>query len=279
MKRLILMTGLGITILASSCVSKKKYTELEDQYENSQSELYKSNAKLDEIEQKVSNYYAKITELQDKNEGLIEEGEGKLELNEKGLPSSEKSRRAMRETLKNVGADELANAETLSDSMDLAVAYNLKKSFGDTDSDDLNINVDRTVVEITVSDNLMFRSGSYYVNPKAYSLLEKIAELTKSEPSIEVLVEGHTDAQTLKKESYIEDNWDLSLRRSASVVRILQDKYDVEGKQLIASGRSSFIPVADNDSVEGRQKNRRTRIIILPNLDKFLALLGEQGEL
>lgn len=276
MKRLTLLSIL-LVILTTSCVSKKKYTELEDQYEDSQSQLYKSNAKLDEIQKKVSNYYAKINDLQDKNEGLIEENKDKLDIDENGLPSSKKTREAMRRTLKNVDPDELAKAETLSDSMDLAVAYNLRKSLGD--SDDLNINVDRTIVEITVSDNLMFRSGSYYVNPKAYKLLGKIADLTKSEPAIEVLVEGHTDSQTLVKGSYIEDNWDLSLRRAASVVRILQDKYDVDGKQLIASGRSSYVPVADNESVEGRQKNRRTRIIILPNLDKFLALLGEQSEL
>lgn len=278
MKRLILLSGVSLLLFTTSCVSKKKYTEMEDKYEDAQSELYKKNAKLDEIENKVENYYAKINALQDENQGLIEDSEGKLDLTADGMVASEKSKKAMRETLKNVDPDKLAEAETLSDSMDLAVSYNLKKSFGEVEEDDedLNINVDRTIVEITISDNLMFKSGSYYVNPKAYDLLSKIAELTKSEPAIDVLVEGHTDSQTLIEGSYIEDNWDLSLRRSASVVRILQDKYGVEGKQLIASGRSSFMPVADNESAEGREKNRRTRIIILPNLDKFLALLGEE---
>lgn len=277
MRKLILLSGVGLLMLTASCVSKKKYTEMEDKYEDSQSQLYKSNAKLDEIEQKVENYYAKINALQDENEGLIEDSEGKFDLTEKGMIASEKSKKAMRATLKNVDPEKLAEAKTLSDSMDLAVSYNLQKSFeGEESEEDLNINVDRTVVEITISDNLMFRSGSYRVNPKAYDLLSKIADLAKSEPAIDVLVEGHTDSQTLVEGSYIEDNWDLSLRRSASVVRILQDKYDVEGKQLIASGRSSFMPVADNESVEGRERNRRTRIIILPNLDKFLALLGEE---
>ena len=92
---------------------------------------------------------------------------------------------------------------------------------------------------------------------------------------MEVMVEGHTDAQTLKKESYIEDNWDLSVRRATSIVRLLQDKFDVDGKKLIAAGRSSFVPLAENDTAEGRESNRRTRIIILPNLDKFLAMLEE----
>src|SRR5699024_1514110 len=100
-------------------------------------------------------------------------------------------------------------------------------------------NVDRTVVEIKISDNLLFRSGSYMVNPNSYDLLSRIADLAKSESSVEALVEGHTDAQTVVDSSYIEDNWDLSVRRSTAVVRLLQDKYDVDGEQLIASGRSS----------------------------------------
>jgi len=274
MKRLILVSMVGLFLFTTSCVSKKKYTEMENKYEDTQSQLYKSNAKLEEIQNKVDNYYAKINALQDKNQGLIKESEGKFDLSEKGMIISKRSKDAMRETLKNVDPEKLSQAKSLSDSMDLAVAYNLKKSLGD--EDDLNISVDRTIVEITISDNLLFRSGSYRVNPKAYNMLEKIADLAKSEPTVEVLVEGHTDSQTLVEGSYIEDNWDLSLRRSASVVRILQDRYGVDGKQLIASGRSSFKPVSDNESMEGREKNRRTRLIILPNLDEFLALLGEQ---
>lgn len=274
MRRVFLCSGLALLIFTTSCVSKKKYTEMENRYEDSQSQLYKTNAKLDEIQNQVDNYYAKINALQETNQGLIEDSEGKFDLTEKGMIASKKSKEAMRKTLQNVDPEKLAEAQTLSDSMDLAVSYNLKKSLGDEEG--LDITVDRTIVEITISDQLMFRSGSYYVNPKAYNLLSKIADLAKSEPALEILVEGHTDSQTMVEGSHIEDNWDLSLRRSASVVRLLQDKYGVEGKQLIASGRSSFMPVSDNSSAEGRQKNRRTRIIVLPNLDKFLALLGEQ---
>lgn len=275
MKRVFLLTGISLVILASSCVSKKKFTALEDKYENSQSELYKRNAeneeyrnKLDQIESKVSDYYARISELQDENAK-------KLELTDDGAVISENAKKSMRETLKKVDPEKLAGAKTLNDSIDLAVSYNLQQSLGGGE-EGIDVNVERTVVEITVSDNLLFRSGSYWVSQKAYNLLEKIAKVAKSESAMEVLVEGHTDSQKLIEESYIEDNWDLSLRRSASVVRILQDKYGVDGEQLIASGRSSYKPVADNDSAEGRGKNRRTRIIILPNLDKFLAMLEQQ---
>lgn len=188
-------------------------------------------------------------------------------------PVSNNSKEAMRRTLKNVDREKLAGAKTLSDSLNLAVSHNLKESLSDGNDEDIDIDVDQTVVQITISDKLLFKSGSYWVNSKANKLLGRIAEVVKSEPAMEVLVEGHTDAQTLKKESYIQDNWDLSVRRATSIVRLMQDKYGVDGGQLIAAGRSSFKPVADNDSADGRAKNRRTRIIILPNLDKFLAML------
>ncbi len=269
MKRLILLSGLTVSILTTSCVSKKKYTALQDKYQTSQSALYKANSELDQINARVENYYAKINSLQ-------EENSRKLELTGEGTVMSEKSKEAMRETLKKVDPAKLAEAKTLSDSIDLAVAYNLQQSFGGEDSG-IDVNVDRTIVEITVSDDLMFKSSSYWVNPKAYDLLEKIANVAKSEPAMEVLIEGHTDNRTFVKGSYIQDNWDLSARRAASVARILQDKFDVNGKQLIISGRSSYKPIADNATKAGRQENRRTRIIILPNLDKFLAMLDSSN--
>lgn len=276
MKRLFLSSGLALTVLLSSCVSKKKYTELEDELEDTESQLYKKNEenesnkdKLNKIQSKVDDYYAKINDLK-------EENAEKLEVTEEGNAVSKNAKKSMRETLKNVDSDKLAEAQTLNDSMDLAVSYNLMKSLGaGEDDEDIDVNVDRTVVEIKISDNLLFRSGSYMVNPNSYGLLSRIADLAKSESSVEALVEGHADAQTVVDSSYIEDNWDLSVRRSTAVVRLLQNKYDVDGEQLIASGRSSYKPVADNDTAEGRQKNRRTRIVILPNLDKFLAMLEE----
>ncbi len=277
MKRLTLLAGIMLSVLLASCVSKKKYVALQTKYETSQSKLYELNAKnqeyadqLDKINDQVDNYYAKINSLK-------EENAKKLDLTAKGNVISDQARAAMRETLQNVDPAKLAGAKTLSDSIDLAVAYNLRKSLGaDQDSSGIDINVDRTVVEITISDNLLFRSSSYRVSKKAYPLLEKIANLAKSEPAMEVLVEGHTDSRTFIEGSYIKDNWDLSVRRATAVVRILQNKYGVTGGQLIASGRSSYKPIADNSTKVGRQENRRTRIIILPNLDKFLALLQQQ---
>ena len=222
--------------------------------------------KYAQVQERVSNYYAKINSLQ-------EENDNKLEMVDNIAAMSTKSKEAMRKTLAKVDPEKLKDAKTLSDSIDVAVSYNLTKSLNEGEDDGIDINVEETVVQITISDELLFKSGSYWVNPKANKLLEKIAKVVKSEPSMEVLVEGHTDDQTIVKDSYLEDNWDLSVRRATSIVRVLQDKYGVEGKQLIASGRSSYMPLDDNETAEGREKNRRTRILILPNLDKFLAML------
>lgn len=275
MKKTLLFTCLSAAVL-TSCVSKKKYTELETELNDTKSVLMKTRVEKEEcqekyaaIEEKVDNYYAKINALQ-------EENDEKLEMVNNVAAVSKKSKEAMRKTLQNVNPALLAEAKTLEDSIDLAISHNLSKSFGE-DTDDINISVDQTVVMITISDKLLFKSGSYWVNPKAHQLLGKIAEVVKSEPAMEVLIEGHTDSQTIVEDSYLEDNWDLSVRRATSIVRILEDKFDVDGKQLIASGRSSFQPVAENDSREGREKNRRTRIIILPNLDKFLAMLEDKA--
>ena len=273
MKKVMMLSAVSLSLLLGSCVSKKKYTELETQLDDTRSELMKTRVdkedcedKYAKVQEKVSNYYAKIYSLQ-------EENDNKLEMVDNIAAMSTKSKEAMRNTLKNVDPEKLKGAKTLSDSIDMAVSYNLTRSLNDGEDEGIEIDVNETVVQITISNALLFKSGSYWVSPKANKLLEKIAKVVKSEPSMEVLVEGHTDDQTIVKDSYLEDNWDLSVRRATSIVRVLQDKYGVDGKQLIASGRSSFMPLEDNGTAEGREKNRRTRILILPNLDKFLAML------
>ena len=121
---------------------------------------------------------------------------------------------------------------------------------------------------------MLFRSGSYRVSKEADQLLRRIAAVVNSEPAVEVMVEGHTDSRTVKQGSYLKDNWDLSVQRATAIVRELQTKHNVDPSKLIASGRSSYVPLVENDSKENMSKNRRTRILILPNLDKFLALMA-----
>ncbi|MGO2359325.1 MAG: OmpA/MotB family protein [Mesonia sp.] len=273
MKKVVLLSVISATLF-TSCVSKKKYTELQTELDGTKSVLMKTRVdkedceeKYAKIEERVSNYYAKINKLQDENDD-------KLEMVDNIAAMSNKNKESMRRTLKNVDPALVSKAKTLGDSIDLAVSHNLTKSLSG-DDEGIEIDVNQTVVQITVSDKLLFKSGSYWVSPRAHKLLGRIAEVVNSESAMEIMVEGHTDNQTIKEESYLEDNWDLSVRRATSIVRLLQDKYNVDGKQLIAAGRSSFSPLADNDSADGRESNRRTRIIILPNLDKFLAMLEE----
>ncbi|WP_310992016.1 OmpA/MotB family protein [Aequorivita marina] len=277
MKKVIALTLVTGTLFMSSCVSKKKYVELENQYNDTRTTLAKTQLEKEEIEAKyakiedrVADYNSKIQSLTDSNNSRLQDFDG--------VVVSENDKEKMNEALAKVDPQELAEAKTLRDSMNLIVSYNLKKNLdnslvGEGEEDDIKIDIDETVVMITISDKLLFSSGSDRVNPKANSLLERLANVINSEPALEVMVEGHTDSQTVKPGAYIKDNWELSVNRSTAVIRKLQDNYGVDPAKLIAAGRSSFHPLTENDTKDGRSKNRRTRIVILPNLDKFLALL------
>ncbi|CAN0597294.1 unnamed protein product, partial [Ectocarpus sp. 12 AP-2014] len=141
--------------------------------------------------------------------------------------------------------------------------------------EDIDVSIDKTVVMINISDELLFNTASYRVSNKADNILKKLADVIKSEPSMEVMVEGHTDSRTINT-PMVTDNWDLSVKRATSIVRKLQKEYDVDPSQLIASGRSSYLPLVENDTKEHMAMNRRTKIVILPNLDKFFALLDAE---
>lgn len=278
MKKAIALTMLAGALFATSCVSKKKYVTLENQYNDTRSTLTKTQlekeeleAKYAKIEDRVASYNAKIQSLSDTNNERLQQIEG--------VVISENDKVKMRQALANVDPQQLAQAKTLQDSMNLIISYNLKKNLDSSliasgEEDDIDITIDETVVMITVSDKLLFNSGSARVNPKANNLLSRLAAVINSEPALEVMVEGHTDSQTVKPGAYIKDNWELSVERSTAVIRKLQDDYGVDPAKLIAAGRSSFHPLTENDTKEGRAINRRTRIVILPNLDKFLALLS-----
>lgn len=278
MKKVFVLSMVAGSLIFTSCVSKKKYVEMENQYNDTRSTLVKTQLEKEEIEAKyakiedrVSSYNAKIQSLSDSNNERLQQIDG--------VVVSENDKVKMRKALANVDSNELAQAKTLQDSMNLIISYNLKKNLdssliGAGEEDDIDIDINETVVMITISDKLLFNSGSARVNPKANNLLKRLADVINSEPALEVMVEGHTDSQTVKPGAYVKDNWELSVQRSTSVIRKLQDDYGVDPAKLIAAGRSSYHPLTENDTKEGMAKNRRTRIVILPNLDKFLALLS-----
>ncbi|BAO75248.1 flagellar motor protein MotB [Winogradskyella sp. PG-2] len=269
-------------ILFSSCVSKKKYLALEQENGEIKSELTKTQVAKEDLENKfakiqkrVDVYNTKINSLNEDVEGLKIENDIKLDVNADGTVISNESKRKMLATLQNVDPTQLAEAKNLKDSMNLAVQYNLEKTINTTDlneDEDIAVNINETVVMISISDKMLFNTGSYRISSKADNILQKLADVINSEESIDVMVEGHTDARTISTDK-IADNWDLSVLRATSVVRKLQNKFSVNPEQLIASGRSSYQPLVENDSRENRSKNRRTRIILMPNIDKFFALM------
>jgi len=275
MKNKIVLIGLVLTTLMS-CVSKKKYVELENNYENTRSELQATRmerddlqTKMEEIQMRVERYNNKIASLNSEKDDMM------VSVSNEDVVLSEKNKQAMRKTLANLPQSKLAGASTLKDSLNIAIAHNISKNMSG-ENKDINLSIAETYVKINIDDNLLFKDSSFRVGNDADDILAKIADIAKSEPSLEVMVEGHTDSRTLKKDSYIVDNWDLSARRSAAIVRRLQDKFNVPSDQLIVAGRSSYDPVVPNDSKENMAKNRRTQIVIMPNLDKFFALLGEE---
>ena len=274
MKRILSVTVLAATVL-TSCVSKKKYVALEEDYNNTRSNLQQTQVEKERLEERLNAIEERVADYNARINSLTEDNDRMLEMNDL-TAMSRSNKQKMRQTLEKVDPAKLAEAETLEDSINLAVAYNLESQISSGSSEDVDITVDKTVVMINVSDKLLFRSGSHRVSRDAYPLLEKLAEVIKSEPAMEVMVEGHTDSQTMVENSYIQDNWELSVRRATAIVRLLQDRFNVEPEKLIAAGRSSYKPVASNDTRENRALNRRTRIVILPNLDKFLALLDSE---
>ncbi len=284
MKKLIVPVAIAIFTL-NSCVSKKKYVELEQKYNDTRGNLQKTTLEKEKletnfakIEKRVDNYNKKINSLRNVNESLQEENNVKLDMVGNTTVISNSLKEKMRETLSKVDPAELVNAKTLKDSMNVAVAHNLKKSINSSDlenSDDINIDIDKTVVMISVSDKMLFNTASYRVKKDAYKLIKKLADVINSEPSMDVMIEGHTDSRSINTTT-LQDNWDLSVKRATSIVRILEKKFNVAPSRLIASGRGSSVPLVENNSNENRARNRRTRIVILPNLDKFFGLLAKE---
>ena len=161
------------------------------------------------------------------------------------------------------------------DSLNMALVMNLKGAIGNLEDEDINIKVDKGVVFIDISDKLLFKSGSYVVTDRAKEVLGKVALVLKNQPNMEFMVEGHTDNVPFKRGDLL-DNWDLSVKRSTTIVRLLQTQYGLDPSKMIAAGRSEYQPMASNSTDDGKASNRRTRIVILPQLDQFFKLLEKK---
>ena len=174
---------------------------------------------------------------------------------------------------KDLKITRLQDAITKKDSVTLALVTSLKREVGINDPD-IEVNVEKGVVFISIADKLLFKSGSYNVTSRAKEVLAKVAKVVNSKPDFECMIEGHTDSQTYRS-GVLLDNWDLSVKRSTSIIRVLQD-LDVNPAQLIAAGRSHYVPLVDNNTAENRAKNRRTRVVVMPKIDQFYDMIEKE---
>ncbi len=265
-------------VLLASCVSKKEYAALEAKQQETQDLLNTATVKLNSCLSDVAAANARVeamkeqlADLRKSNDALIKSSQDLTELTSKGATNLEKSLESLKES--NLKITRLQDALTRKDSVTLAIVTSLKKEVGMNDSD-IEINVEKGVVFISIADKLLFQSGSYNVTTRANEILGKVATVINSKPDFEAMVESHTDNVSYSKPPLL-DNWDLSVKRATSVVRVLES-LGVNSQQLIAAGRSSYVPLVENDTAENRAKNRRTRIVVLPKIDQFYEMVEEE---
>ena len=272
MKKIMLLTA-SAALLLSSCVSQKKYAELETLQKETSDQLNTATVKLNSCLDEKERLGDQIKTLNNQNSALLNNVGNLATLSTKEASNLEKSLESIKE--KDMKIQRMQDAISKKDSVTLALVTSLKGVLGNMSDEDISINVEKGVVYVSISDKLLFESGKYNITSRAKEVLGKVATVVKNKPEIEFMVEGHTDDQAMKG-AVIEDNWDLSVKRATSVVRVLQNEFGVPPERMTAAGRSYYIPVASNASAEGRAKNRRTRIVILPKLDQFYNLI-EQG--
>ncbi len=262
-------------ILLSSCVSQKKYNELEAKQRETQDQLNTATVKLNSCLDEKERLHSQISTLNNTNAALLNNVGNLATLSKKEAENMERSLESIKE--KDLAIRSMQDAMNKKDSVTLALVTSLKGALGDLSDEDIEINVEKGVVYVSISDKLLFDSGRYNITPRAKEVLGKVATVVKNKPNIEFMVEGHTDNKPIST-SMFEDNWDLSVKRATSVVRVLQDDFGVEPARMTAAGRSYYIPVASNETAEGRAKNRRTRIVVLPKLDQFYSMIEEGME-
>lgn len=289
--RTVVLVTLIPLMAGTSCVSSKKfkaetaklddlkksYALLEDDLKNCDDQkidLLKQKRSLeverDGLQKRIDDLLKQIDFLKENNTTVLNQ------LKDLSVISNSQAE-SIKKSLDNIGAKDnyiqtLQSAISRKDSLNMALVMNLKSALSDINDKDVEIKVEKSAVYISISDKMLFKSGSYEVTDKAMVVLEKVAKVLQAQPEIEFIVEGHTDTVPIKSPA-IKDNWDLSVLRATSVVRILQNNFGLAPKRMTAGGRSEYVPVVENTTAEGRAMNRRTRIVILPQLDQFFKLL------
>lgn len=281
-----LLPLLCAVLLLASCVSKKEYivlqgknTGLAADLEGVKRDLGQCKDEKAALESKLANMQTSNDHLKDQvrdlnvtNAALLNNVGNMATLSAQESANLEKSLESMRE--KDLQIRRMQDALTKKDSVTLALVVSLKSSLGNLNDTDVTVNVEKSVVFISLSDKMLFKSGSTEIGPNAKAVLAKVATVVNDKPEMEVLVEGHTDNVPIAKDC-IKDNWDLSALRATAITRLLTTELGVAPGRVMAGGRSQFVPLVDNDTPEHRSANRRTRIVILPKIDEFYKMIED----
>ena len=292
MKSKFFVLPLVMVVTLFSCVSSKKFQALTGKYGNLNNQLIAAQmeAKACRDEKAEADRQrsiadaqreAQIGSLKDQIEFLKKSSNQTLKQLEDLSVISSSQAESIKKSLDNIGSKDayiqtIQSAAARKDSMNMALVMNLKGAIGDMNDKDVNIKVDKGVVYVDISDKVLFKTGSFDLGDRAKTVLGKVALVLKNQPDIEFMVEGHTDNVAMKGDKDLMDNWDLSVKRATTIVRLLQKQYDMNPAQMVAAGRAEFRPLADNSTEAGRAANRRTRIVILPQLDQFFKLLEKR---
>ena len=272
MKKVILIVSLA-SLMLTSCGAKKKIAALEAQNKECQDLLNSTTVKLNLCLTEKEAMTQQNDYLKKNNSDLISASKDMTILSTKGAQNIEKALESIKE--KDLKISRMQDALTKKDSVTLALVTSLKSSVGISDPD-IEVNVEKGVVFISIADKLLFKSGSYVVSDRAKEILAKVAKVVNDKPTFECMVEGHTDNVPFTGNAVLLDNWDLSVKRSTAIIRVLTKDLGVKPSQLIAAGRGEYVPLVDNNSADNRSKNRRTRIVVLPKIDEFYEMIEKE---
>ncbi len=268
-----------LLLLLGSCVSKKKYTSLKMSNETLNSRVEELRRELEDcrtaraaLQSGNDELRAQNKELSVTNAALLNNVGNMAMLSAKEAENLERSLESIKE--KDLQIRSLQDALTKKDSVTLALVVSLKGSLGNMADEDVEINVEKGVVFISISDKMLFKSGSTQISDRANEVLAKVAKVVNEKKDMEFLVEGHTDNVPISKDC-IKDNWDLSVLRATSIVRALTKQHGVDPARITAGGRGEYVPLVANDTPENKAINRRTRIVVLPKLDQFYEMIED----
>lgn len=272
----------ALAILSQGCISNKKYQELQSSNSKLQQSNQELNKRLQDSESDVSGQKIRVNSLEEQLASYKSNVASLQAALDKCLSSSNQGNVNISKLVDEINSSnkyiqQLVNAKNKSDSLNMVLTNNLTRSLSREEMSDVDVKVLKGVVYISLSDNMLYKSGSYEISEKSSTTLSKIAKIITDYNSYDVLIEGNTDDVPISQPN-IRNNWDLSALRASSVVQALQKDYKIDPKRLTAGGRGEYNPMVANDTPAGKAQNRRTQIIITPKLDQFMELIGKAPE-